>query len=87
MIDFSNSVIMPREDAQELMLTAFDQHTSLGERAASVVQTALVCASLAGAFAAATWSWVKAMKKLEDAKLANTITEAEELRRIRTHQQ
>lgn len=82
MIDFSNSVIMPRDDFEELTTVAFGQHTSLGERTASVVQTFLICATLAGAFIAATKSWKKSMVELDDAKLANKIMEAEELQKI-----
>lgn len=86
MLDLSQSVIMPRDDFEELTTVAFGQHTSLGERTASVVQTVLVCASLAGAFIAATKSWKKSMVELDDAKLANKITELEEIDRIRTKQ-
>lgn len=83
-MDFSNSVIMPREDFMELSTVAWaNPPKSLGDRTATVVQTILICSTLAGAFAAATRSWTKSMKQLEDAKLANKITELEETEKTR----
>jgi hypothetical protein len=63
MTDFSNSVIIPREDFIELQTVAFDnQHdTTVGERIGTIIQTTTVLAGVAGAFAAASWGWAKAM--------------------------
>lgn len=63
MTDLSNSVILPREDFLEMSQVAFDnQHVpSAGERTASVLQTTAVFGVMAGAIAAATWGYAKAI--------------------------
>lgn len=59
----AESVIMPREDFLELSEAAWNQPTpTLGQRAATTVQTTLFCAALAGAVAAASWGWATAVE-------------------------
>lgn len=63
MTDFSNSVIMPREDFIELSTAAFDNHHTppLSERAASTAQTTFIFAAMAAAVTAGSWGWAKAV--------------------------
>ena len=82
MLDLSTSVIMPRDDFQELVTVAFNQTTTTGERVATSVQTFVFCTTVVTAFAGGMWAWYKSMAKLEDKKLANNIMEAEEISKI-----
>lgn len=62
----NESVIMPREDFLELSEAAWNQPTpTLGERAATTVQTTLVFAGMAAAVTAGTYGWAKAIDWLE----------------------
>lgn len=73
-MDFSKSVIMPREDFEELATVAFNQKTSVGERSASVAQFTLFCALFVGSFAFATRFWRKEMVALEKIKYDKELT-------------
>ena len=70
MSDFSNHVIMPREDFVELSQVAFDNNhvPSLSERTASVAQTAAVFGILTGFIVGSSWGWAKAIDWLEQRK-------------------
>lgn len=60
-MDFSNSVILPREDFIELQTAAWDQpDMTVGDRASSIVQTTMVLAIVSSAIVAARWGWAKA---------------------------
>lgn len=80
MTDFSNSVIMPREDFVELSQVAFDNHhiPSFGERVANTAQVTAVFGGMAAAVAVGTWGWAKAVDWLEDrrTKRAHELFEA-----------
>lgn len=82
MIDFSNSVILPRDEYIELSTTAWGQNTTVADRVAGTLQTTAFCTVLVAAFSAGTYVWYKAMSKLEDKKLANDILAAEEKQKI-----
>lgn len=61
-MDLSQSVIMPREDFVELQEAAWSSlPQSFGDRAASMMQTTVVCTVLAGAVVASSWGVAKAM--------------------------
>lgn len=82
-MDFSNSVIMPREDFIELSAVAWNQPpTSPAERIASTLQTTAFFTVAALAFSVSTWAWYRLMSKLEDKKLENAIYEAETIEKI-----
>lgn len=75
MSDLKNSVILPREDFLELQTAAWDPNSlTVNSRIATTVQTTLVFAAMAGAVAAGTWGWAKAMdwkeKRSFDRKMA-----------------
>lgn len=78
MYDFTNSVILPREDFIELSTAAWDHHpTPVAERVATTIQTTIVCSVLALAFSGATWAWYKAMSKLDREQTENEIAASE----------
>jgi len=60
-MELSQSVIMPREDFQELQIAAWDNDQTLGDRVATIVQTTIVITIVATAFAGGTWAYAKAM--------------------------
>lgn len=65
-MDFSNSVIMPREDFIELQTAAWDQlPLSVKDRVATTIQTTSICLGIATAVVAGTWGWAKAMDWLD----------------------
>lgn len=76
-MDFSNSVILPREDFEELQTAAWDQNpVATSERLASIAQTTILCVVLAGAVTAGSWGWAQAVnwrseKVLERARKAH----------------
>lgn len=77
-MDFSKSVIMPRDDFEELQIAAWSQvPTPAGERVASIIHTSTVLGVLTAAFSVGTWVWYKAAEKLEEKKYANKIAEIE----------
>ena len=67
MTDFSNSVIMPREDFVELETAAFDNShvPSASERVGQTLQAGGVFAFMAGAVIAGTWGWAAGVDWLE----------------------
>ena len=67
-MDFSNSVIMPREDFIELSTVAFDNNNPvpIKERLATTAQTTATCAIIGSAFVLGTWGYVKAHDWLEE---------------------
>lgn len=84
-MNLSDSVILPREDFIELQTVAWNQPPqSASERIASITHTTTIVAVLTVAWGAGCWAWYKAMAKLEDKKLANSLTELEEQDRLRT---
>ena len=69
-MDFSNSVILPREDFVELQTAAWDQTPpTASERAASILHTTILVGSIAGAVTAGTWGWAKAVDWLEERRI------------------
>lgn len=69
-MDLSNHVALPREDYQELVTTAFDQPSpTLGDRAATTVQTTLVFAGIGAVGTAVYWGCVKATDWLEERRI------------------
>jgi hypothetical protein len=68
MPELNESVIMPREDFIELSTVAFDNShvPSASERVANVLQTTFIFGGVAGAVAAGTWGWAKAIDWLEE---------------------
>ena len=83
-MDFSNSVILPREDFIELSTVAWNQPpTTVGERIGTTVQTTLFFTAMTAAFSVGTYAWYRLMSKLEKEKTANAIYEAETIENIR----
>lgn len=77
-MDFSNSVIMPREDFVELQTAAWDQTPPTAkERVAQTIQTTAICMGIAAAATAGSWGWVKAMDWYDERQLKRRIREAE----------
>lgn len=75
-MDFSKSVIMPREDFEELQIAAWDHNPpTVGERVGQTIQTSMVFAGLTAAFSVGTWAWYKLMSKLEAEKHAHKVDE------------
>lgn len=75
-MDFSKSVIMPREDFQELEIAAWDHHpTPTSERIAQSIQTSLVFAGMSAAFSVGMLVWYKLQSKLQDEKHQDKMTE------------
>lgn len=66
-MDFSNSVIMPREDFIELTEVAYNQPKPSGtDRLITTAQTTLFFAAATGAVTAGCWAWAKASNWLEE---------------------
>lgn len=75
-MDFSKSVIMPREDFEELQIAAWSQiPTPAGERVAGIIHTSTVLGVIGVVFSVCTWTWYKAAEKLEQKKHENKIAE------------
>lgn len=72
MSDFTDHVIVPREDFNELQSAAFDNAT-IGERVATAAQSTLFLGSAAGAFVLASWGWAKAMDWREERKFQRAV--------------
>lgn len=77
-MDLSNSVIMPRDDFDELTNAAYsNQHVPFKDRAASTAQTTFVFAALAGAVTAGAWGCTKAVDWLEERRLKRDLARRE----------
>jgi hypothetical protein len=73
-MDFSNSVILPREDFVELQEAAWSQTpTSAGDRAANTAQTAVVLLLCSGAVTLGAWGWYKAMNWYDEQDLKRAL--------------
>jgi len=60
-MDFSNSVIIPRDDFVELETAAYSQtNKSIKDRSLDTVQASVIIVVIGGAFAASAWAWAKA---------------------------
>lgn len=76
MTDFSNSVIMPREDFIELQTAAWDNDQTVGDRALATLQTTLVFTAIAGCVAASSWAYAKAMNWKDEKAFERAMREA-----------
>ena len=84
-MDFSNSVILPREDFVELQEAAWNApDLTTKDRVANSVQAFVYCAFGAGMIAAGTWGWATAVewhekkaseRRLREAELAKKATQ------------
>lgn len=81
MTDFSNSVIMPREDFIELTAVAYDNShvPTLGERVAQTTQTTAIFGGMTLAVVGASWGWAKAMDWLEERNYKRKIRALEDI--------
>lgn len=80
-MDLSNSVIMPRDDFDELVSSAYtNQHVPFKDRAASTAQTTFVLTVMAGAVTAGAWGCTKAVDWLEERRLRRDLAKLD-----RTH--
>jgi|SRR5881398_918091 len=78
MLDLSNSVILPREDYQELSEAAWNQTpTAIKDRLAQTAQTTIVCTLLVGAISGGMYVYYKLQSKLEDKKHEQRLAEIE----------
>ena len=68
--ELKDHVIIPRDHLVELETVAYDNShvPTVGERTGSIIQTILVAGAAAGAFAAGSWGWAKAMDFLDERK-------------------
>jgi hypothetical protein len=73
-MDFSNSVLVPRDDFMEMQEAAFSTPPlSTKDRIATTATTVVVSAALAGAVTAAAWGWYKAMDWYDKRAIARQI--------------
>lgn len=71
-MDFSNSVILPREDFIELQENALTP-LSAGQRIAGTVQTTIIFGALTAASVAGVYGWAKIMDWLEERRFQRTM--------------